>query len=400
MFLFALFGFAFLALEFSTLSLLKMVIIAALSIIFPWLLYAIMMQQTYQAQTEKQLQKVTKDVEQIFLDLEDVRQKSDQSMLSDEIKAIQLQLQQVLELEGVVSKNSRVLGESDQEAITRQQGHTATVLQMPQSVGERFPNQKSQGQEDEVASILDIPTEKQKLLNVVQRALSADRIEMLMQPIVSLPQRKVRHFECYSRIREEDGTIYTPDSFLALAEERNLIRLVDNAILFRCIQLIRASIKRNFDVKFFVNVSKYTLGDDFFFESLIEFLRRNRELAGHMVFEFHVDVIKYDLDKLAKNFRKLKNFDCYCSVDHVNAPDLSLTKLSELNFKYVKIETSAFLAANRNNVLRFLKLAAHHRIDVIASHVESENQAIELQDFNIDYGQGYLFGAPVLNHSK
>lgn len=60
------------------------------------------------------------------------------------------------------------------------------------------------------------------LLSLIKEALQEDRIEMLLQPIVSLPQRKLRYFECFSRIRTSDNTIINPDDFLKIAEDHSL----------------------------------------------------------------------------------------------------------------------------------------------------------------------------------
>src|SRR5262249_42400288 len=47
------------------------------------------------------------------------------------------------------------------------------------------------------------------LLEIVREGLRNNRVELFVQPIVSLPQRKHRHYECYSRIRSADGAMIT-----------------------------------------------------------------------------------------------------------------------------------------------------------------------------------------------
>jgi cyclic-di-GMP phosphodiesterase, flagellum assembly factor TipF len=44
-------------------------------------------------------------------------------------------------------------------------------------------------------------------LAVVHDAIDADRIDLYLQPIVTLPQRKVRYYEAMSRLRNESGEI-------------------------------------------------------------------------------------------------------------------------------------------------------------------------------------------------
>ena len=41
-----------------------------------------------------------------------------------------------------------------------------------------------------------------------------------------------------------------------------------------------------------------------------------------------------------------------------------------------------------------LRALRRHRIDLIVEKVEAESRLIDLLDYEIDYGQGYLFGAP------
>ena len=48
-------------------------------------------------------------------------------------------------------------------------------------------------------------------------------------------------------------------------------------------------------------------------------------------------------------------------------------------------------------VTDFKKKCDQHNMDVIISHIESEDALIRLNDFNFDYGQGFLFGTPVLS---
>ena len=40
---------------------------------------------------------------------------------------------------------------------------------------------------------------------IVRGAIEANRIDLYLQPIVTLPQRKVRYYEAMTRLRTEDG---------------------------------------------------------------------------------------------------------------------------------------------------------------------------------------------------
>jgi cyclic-di-GMP phosphodiesterase TipF (flagellum assembly factor) len=106
--------------------------------------------------------------------------------------------------------------------------------------------------------------EEPELLSIVREALRLDRVDVYLQPIVSLPQRKNRYYECYTRIRAEDGTVIGPGQYIEVAEREGLVSAIDNMLLFRCVQLILRTQRRNYDTAFFCNISRESLADTSF----------------------------------------------------------------------------------------------------------------------------------------
>ncbi|MBT6118733.1 MAG: hypothetical protein HOH66_12780, partial [Rhodospirillaceae bacterium] len=73
--------------------------------------------------------------------------------------------------------------------------------------------------------------------------------------------------------------------------------------------------------------------------------------------------------------------------------------LAARNIGFVKIGAAAMIDALHRGGLnpRALKMRLEaHNIALIVDKVESEPDLIELLDFEIEYGQGYLFGEPRL----
>ena len=50
------------------------------------------------------------------------------------------------------------------------------------------------------------------MLSIIEEGIRADRIELYLQPIATLPQRKRVFYECFSRIHGESGEIIAPDN--------------------------------------------------------------------------------------------------------------------------------------------------------------------------------------------
>jgi cyclic-di-GMP phosphodiesterase TipF (flagellum assembly factor) len=85
---------------------------------------------------------------------------------------------------------------------------------------------------------------------VVRDGLKADRVDLYLQPIVELPQRKHRYFECSSRKRAEECEMVVPDQYIAMAEREGVISAIDNMLLLRCVHLIRKTRQRRDRVGF------------------------------------------------------------------------------------------------------------------------------------------------------
>jgi cyclic-di-GMP phosphodiesterase TipF (flagellum assembly factor) len=236
------------------------------------------------------------------------------------------------------------------------------------------------------------------VLDIVREGLEMDRVDLYLQPIVSLPQRKHRYYECFSRIRDAAGAVVTPEQYIPIATRAGLVRAIDNVLLFRCVQLVRRVQRRNRNVGFFCNMSAHTLADNEFFREFLEFLGENADLARNLVFEF----VQEDIAQLppagAANLHKLGDLGFRFSLDQVRRLDLNYQELSRRYFRFIKVEAPtlhAHLGANGPEAMRRFKRSLDALgIDIVVEKIESEPALKELLDYNIDFGQGYLFGEP------
>jgi len=52
------------------------------------------------------------------------------------------------------------------------------------------------------------------MLEMIRASLEENRVDLYLQPTVSLPQRKVRFYEALSRLRSESGSIIMPAQYI------------------------------------------------------------------------------------------------------------------------------------------------------------------------------------------
>ncbi|WP_374310781.1 EAL domain-containing protein [Dongia sp.] len=238
-----------------------------------------------------------------------------------------------------------------------------------------------------------------EILDALRDGLRENGVELALQPIVTLPQRKRRFFECFSRVRISDGRVLTPEQYLDLAERHGLVTAIDNMQLFRCIQILRRIRKSNAGVGFFLNISHHTLGDRDFFREFINLMAQNAELAPAIVFEFSQRAMELADEALLRDLDRLAQLGYRFSLDQVTHFDLNPAQLSRHHFRFMKIEAERLIAAARAGALgddpeEFKRMLDSFAIDLVADHIESEPMLLELLDMHLDFGQGYLFGEP------
>lgn len=244
-------------------------------------------------------------------------------------------------------------------------------------------------------------------LDAVRDALRENRVDLHLQPIVNLPQRRVCFYEGFTRLRHADGKLIMPSEFLAAAERANLMGTIDNMLLFRCVQIVRRLSERDRRIGVFCNVALTSLEDENFFPSFLEFMRENRDLAGSMIFEFGVKAFTHRSDIASRNMAKLRDLGFRYSLDKGDGLAFDLPDLQSAGVRFVKVNGDRLLEELTPGGERPLSsitrdiapedvpaVFTRYGVDLIAEKVESEKSVIELLEFDIPFGQGHVFGAP------
>jgi len=233
------------------------------------------------------------------------------------------------------------------------------------------------------------------VLEIARQALRDDRIDLVLQPIVLLPQRKRRYYECFSRLRTSDGYMILPEQYIGLAEREGIVAAIDNMLLIRCIQLVRKIQHRSEKLDFFCNISSHTLGDDAFFGDFVAFLESNRDLSKHLIFEFSQNDYEAWDSGAALYLRRLADLGCRFSLDGVHHLDIDPEVLANRNFRFVKLRAELLLSQPEAGE-RLIDRLKERGLRTVVEKVEDEDALIEVMEFGADYAQGYLLGEPRL----
>jgi cyclic-di-GMP phosphodiesterase TipF (flagellum assembly factor) len=281
-------------------------------------------------------------------------------------------------------------------------------IQSPAATPQKYADMLARRAPPPMMSSDEIPFEEQTpqftdsmIRELVQNAVTHDRIEMFAQPIVKLPSRKVHALEVFARIRAKAGVYVPASQYRKLAIEQDLLVEVDRILLHNVLDSVRVNKKRDMSINYFINISTTTLKDFPFMSTLLQFLRSDRDLAPHLIFEFRQSEFATLNEQVKALLKGLARTGCQFSIDNVTQPNLNYADLRDLNVRFVKMDSSDLIKiletdGGTDQIHKLKKRLDAEDMTLIVEKVETERDVRELLDFEIDFGEGYLFGKPNL----
>ncbi len=222
------------------------------------------------------------------------------------------------------------------------------------------------------------------IIAAIKGAIDANRIELHLQPVVTLPQRKVRYYEALSRLKAANGDLVAAGDFLSYAEAGSLMPKLDNLSVLRCVQVVRRLLLKNRDIGLFCNLSGATLTDASF-SQFLEFCEANRAIAPALAFEFTQSAVRamgpIEHESLAARAERGFRF----SMDNLTDLRVDARELNERGFRFVKAPASLLFnrvgaASTDIHPADFSDLLGRFGIDLIAERIESETTVVDLLD--------------------
>jgi cyclic-di-GMP phosphodiesterase TipF (flagellum assembly factor) len=237
------------------------------------------------------------------------------------------------------------------------------------------------------------------ILAVVRAALEENRIDIYLQPMVTLPQRKVRFYEAVTRLRDDKDQMLAADDFIAVAESAGLIGRIDHMVMLRCVQVLRRLMVRNKEVGVFCNVAAATLGNPTAFAPCLDFLEANRALAPAFVLEFKQATFRNLGPVETEHLAALAQRGYRFSIDHVTDLRIEPRELADHGVRYIKVPASLLLDVRQSSTSDIhpsdlSDLLGRFGIDLIAERIEGERAVVDLLDYDVRFGQGFLFAPP------
>ncbi len=234
----------------------------------------------------------------------------------------------------------------------------------------------------------------------VADALDNDSLEVHFQPIGDTSSRQIAGVEALVRMRDADGELIPPLSFLAAAEHGGLSRPLTRAVLGAALDRLVDWRTKGYDLYVAVNTTLADLLDATFPREVADALASRQLPPEALVLEITETALLTDPVRVGDVLTQIRAAGVELALDDFGTGYSSLTHLKSLPVGHLKIDRSFIAnmcqdATDAAIVEGTIQLARTLGIRVVAEGVEDEETRAALDALGCDLVQGYGLGRPV-----
>ncbi len=241
--------------------------------------------------------------------------------------------------------------------------------------------------------------DEMSMVSAVRKALSEDRFELFVQPIVSTADKEdCRHYEVLVRMKDEDGEYVLPYRFIPAAERYQLMSSIDRWVVHSAIMyMLKKADNKDFSLA--INLSGQSINEDAFLQFVIEEISKYGVDASRICFEITETAAVNNLSHAVSFIEQLKQYKCRFSLDDFGTGVSSFEYLKRLPVDYLKIDGTFIKQMHESDVDQAMVKAINEVAEVmgmqtIAEFVENEDIYTILHDIGVNFAQGYWVAKP------
>ncbi len=240
---------------------------------------------------------------------------------------------------------------------------------------------------DERIELMDMKSRSALLLEDLRTVVDKNELFLLYQPIVDIVRGEIVSLEALVRWNHPELGIVEPGEFISLAEDHDLITLIDEWV-------VDEVLSQNRDYPIHVNLSTQDLMDIRFRNRIITIIKDNPE---KIILEL-TETTKFELSQEIKD--ALHDVNAKLSIDDFGTGYSSMARLTSLEVASLKIDQS-FVRNSGTDVqsasicIAIIKLGKALNIEVIAEGAETPEQIRFLYRYGCRFIQGYGISKPI-----
>ncbi|NQD38697.1 EAL domain-containing protein [Permianibacter sp. IMCC34836] len=240
-----------------------------------------------------------------------------------------------------------------------------------------------------------------KLEADLRHAIGRGEIVVYYQPIYDLLSQSIHGFEALARWQHPELGLLSPALFIPVAEETGLINDLGLQVLRDATTQLHAWRQQTgTELSISVNLSGRQLAQRDFLSHVHDILDESELPAQALKLEITESLLIQHFDMAQHFLQRLQEMHIEILLDDFGTGYSSLNYLHQFPLNTVKIDRSFVQQISSNQKsLQLLSgvrlLASNLGLKLVAEGVETSAQLQLLQAMNFEFGQGYLFGAPM-----
>lgn len=235
--------------------------------------------------------------------------------------------------------------------------------------------------------------------SVISTALSEGRVEVHLQPIVQLPQRRTRGYEALVRLRLDENTLLLPHEFIPVIEERGFGPTLDALVLTRALAIARHLGSKPGELFVSCNFSTATWNSSKALATLSRILDKYREHTGHLVVEMPQKVFR-GLDPTSLGLLGAMSANgVRFALDELADLRVDPVALFDRGIRFVKAPAALLMEQADSQTADIAPsdlaaLLARASVVLIADQVGDDPTVADMIDLGVTMGQGLVFSPP------
>ncbi len=238
-----------------------------------------------------------------------------------------------------------------------------------------------------------------ELQSTLASALASDRLELCLQPVVALPQRKVRGYEATLRLKGESGELQTDTDLRRIAVATGLELELDRVLVDRAVHVLRILRARNRVVSMVCGIAGSSLANAVFKQMLERLSRLDGGLSGALI----LDISDIEMRALTEDARAAMTMLSangigfgLCCLPNLR---LDMAEMAARGIRQVRVSASSLIKATQDETtgldIHPADLAEYLQrrgIDLLVCDVATEQNVLDLLDHAPPLAVGGLFG--------
>lgn len=227
----------------------------------------------------------------------------------------------------------------------------------------------------------------------VRQYIEDEKFVLFYQPILDNKTKQIKKYECLIRIAQGSSFI-TPINFMHACKATGTLELITRFVIKTSFEKFSTT-----DYEFSINITSEDLNLGYLEKLLLEKCIQYNIAPSRVILEVLEDITTLTKPHMISQFNSLREKGFQIALDDFGVENSNFARLIDFHPDYIKIDGVFIkdLVENKNNqlvvqtIVNFCKLC---NIEVVAEFVHNKEVLEKVQEFGIEFSQGFYLGKP------